>query len=86
MLKEYGYQESIINKIFKRITKNHTLSQSLQQTQTADIQSEKIRKNINCDVYSDSQIRSTFYAESTLGKLLYKPKDQVTTEDKKSIV
>ena len=32
-----------------------------------------------------SQIRSTFYAESTLGKLLCKPNDQVTTEDKKSI-
>ena len=50
MLKENGYQESIISKIFKRVTKNHTLSQSLQQTQTTDIQAEKIRKNINCDV------------------------------------
>ena len=53
MLKENGYQESIISKIFKRVTKNHTLSQSLQQTQTTDIQAEKVRKNINCDVYSD---------------------------------
>ena len=31
VLKENGYQESIISKIFKRITNNHRLSQSQQQ-------------------------------------------------------
>ena len=33
-----------------------------------------------------SKIRSTFYAESTLRKLLCKPKDRVATEDKDNIV
>ena len=40
---ENGNQESIINKIFKRITNNH----SLQQTQVADILEEEIRMSIN---------------------------------------
>ena len=38
VLKENGYQESIISKIFKRITNNHSLSQSQQKTQTRDYQ------------------------------------------------
>ena len=42
-LKEYGYQESTISKIFKRITNNHSLSQSQQQTQATDIQEEEGR-------------------------------------------
>ena len=33
MLKENGNQESIISKIFKKITNNYSLSQSQQQTQ-----------------------------------------------------
>ena len=37
VLKENGYQESIISKIFKRITNHHSLSQSQQQTQATDI-------------------------------------------------
>ena len=48
MLKENGYQESIISKIFKRITNNnHSLPQSQQLTQTTDIQDEEIRVSIN---------------------------------------
>ena len=31
-------------------------------------------------------MKSTFYAESTLRKLLCKPKDRVATEDKNNIV
>ena len=47
MLKENGYQESIISKIFKRITNNHSLLQSGQQMQATDIQNEKIKISIN---------------------------------------
>ena len=43
MLKENGYQESII----KRITNNHSLPQSQQLTEATDIQEEKIRMSIN---------------------------------------
>ena len=38
VLKENGYQESIINKIFKRITNNHSFPKSQQLMQTTDIQ------------------------------------------------
>ena len=38
VLKENGYQESFISKIFKKITNNHSLSQSQLQTQATDIQ------------------------------------------------
>ena len=37
VLKENGYQENIISKIFKRVTNNNSFSQSQQQTQTTDI-------------------------------------------------
>ena len=47
MLNENGYQESIINKIFWRITNNHNLPQSQQLTQATDIQKEDIRMSIN---------------------------------------
>ena len=97
MLKEHGYQESIISKIFKRITNNHSLPQSQQQTQTTDIQEEEIRMSINLpyvEVTSENlrrilrshKIGSTCYTESTLRKLLCKPKDRVATEDKSNIV
>ena len=36
MLKENGYQESVISKIFKRITNNLSFSQSQQQTWVTD--------------------------------------------------
>ena len=47
MLKENGYQESIISKIFKRITNNHSLPQSQQLMQATDIQDEEIKMSIN---------------------------------------
>ena len=47
MLKENGYQESIISKIFRRTTNIHSLPQSQQLTQATDIQEEEIKKSIN---------------------------------------
>ena len=47
MLKENRYQEGIVNKIFKRITNDHRLSQPQQQTQATDIHEEEIRMSIN---------------------------------------
>ena len=62
-LKENGFQESIISKIFKRIIYNYCLPQSQQLTQVTDIQEEEIRISIiyrtlkvlvkNYGVYSD---------------------------------
>ena len=66
MLKENGYQESVISKIFKNITNNRSLSQSQQQRQAADISKE--------------------VWDSTLPKLLCKPKDLVATKDQNDIV
>ena len=97
VLKENGYQESIISKIFKRITNNHSLPQLQQQTQATDIQEEEIKMSINLPyvegiseklrrILRSHKIRSTFYTENTLRKLLCKPKDQVATEDKSNIV
>ena len=97
VLKENGYQESIISKIFKRITNNHSLPQLQQQTQAADIQEEEIKMSINLPyvegtreklprILRSHKIRSTFYTENTLCKLLCKPKDRVATEDKNNIV
>ena len=37
VLKENGYQESIINKIFRRISNNHSFPQSKQLTQARNI-------------------------------------------------
>ena len=47
VLKENGYQESIISKSFKRITNNRSLPQSQQLTEAIDIQEEDIRVSIN---------------------------------------
>ena len=97
VLKENGYRESIINKIFRRITNNHSLHQSQQLTQATDIQEEKIRISINLPyiegtseklwcILRSHKIRLTFYTEITFRKLFCKPKDQVATEDKKDVV
>ena len=97
VLKENGYQESIISKVFKRITNNHCLPQSQQLTQVTDIQEEEIRMSINLPyvertseslwrILRSHKIRSNFNTESTLSKLLCKPKDRVTTEDKNNIL
>ena len=97
VLKENGYQESINSKIFKRITNNHSLPQSQQLTQATDNQEEEIRMSINLlyvegttenlrSILRSHKIRSTFYTEKALRKLLCKPKDRVATEDKNNIV
>ena len=75
VLKENGYQESIISKIFKRITNNHSLSQPQQQTQATDIQEEEIRMSINLQYVEgigkkqrrelkSHKIKSIFYTKS----------------------
>ena len=46
VLKENGYQEGIISKIFQRITNNQSLF-SAKQMQTTDIQEEELRISIN---------------------------------------
>ena len=96
MLKENEYQESIISKTFRRITINNSLSRSQQLNKALDIQKEEIRMSINllyvegtCEklrhILRSHKIRSTFYTEKTLHKLLYKPKDLVATENKNNI-
>ena len=86
VLKENGYRESIINKIFRRIANNRSLPQSRQLTQATDIQDEEIRMSINLPYIQGTseklrrklkshKIRSTLYTEMTLRKLLCKPKD-----------
>ena len=42
---------------------------------------EKLQRILRC-----RKIRSTFYTESTLRKLLFKPKDRVAAEDKNNTV
>ena len=73
------------------------MPQLQQQTQAADIQEEEIKMSINLPyvegtseklwhILRSHKIRSTFYTENTLRKLLCKPKDRVATEDKNKIV
>ena len=96
MLKENGYKESIIGKIFKRITNNHSLPQWKQLTQAINIQEEEIRMSINLPYIEGTieklwhkfrylKIRSAFYSENILCNLFCKPKDRVATEDKNNI-
>ena len=88
-------QGSIINKIFTRITNNHSLPQSQKQTQTTDIKEEETRMSINLRyiegtieklrrMLKSQKIKSTFYTESTLRKQLCKPKNWVAAADKKN--
>ena len=74
MLKENGYQESIISKILKRNTNNPSLCQSQQQTQAT--YEDEIKMSINLPhvegtserlrrVFISHKIRSSFYTEST---------------------
>ena len=67
MLKENGYQESIINKICKRITNNHSLPQANQVIKI--IQEEDTREKLR-SIVGSHKIRSTFYTEDTLRKIL----------------
>ena len=71
MVKENGYEEDINSKIFRRITKSHSLPQSQQQTQATDIQEEDIRMSITQveyaqHIYVSHKIRSLFYTENTV--------------------
>ena len=86
-----------INKAYRRITNNRSLPQLQQLTQLTDIQGEEVRTSINLPyvegtseklwcIFRSHKIRSTFYTEITLHKVLCKSKDRVATEDKKSIV
>ena len=88
VLKENGYRESIINKIFRRITNNHSLPQSQQLMQATDIQEKEIRISINLmyvegtseklrHILRSHKIRSTSYTEMTLHKHFCKQKDRV---------
>ena len=69
MLKENGYQESIIRKIFKRITNNDSLSQSQQQTKTRDIQGEEIRMSINVPHVQGTIEKTTAYSQISQSKI-----------------
>ena len=77
VLKETGHQESVVSKIFKRITNNRSLFQLQQQTQVINIQEEDIRISINLPygegtsgklwrILRSHKIRCTFYIECTL--------------------
>ena len=77
-LKENGYQESIISKIFRKTTSNYRMSINLPDVECT---SEKLRH-----ILRSQKVRSTFYTEKTLRKLLCKPKNQVAAEDKNNIV
>ena len=77
VLQENEYQESIIGKIFKRITNIHSLPQSQKETQATDIQKEEIRMSITLPwvegtseklqrLLKSRKRRSTFYIENTL--------------------
>ena len=74
--------------MFKRITNNYSSPQSQQQTQATNVQEEDIRMSINLlyvkgtneklrRILRSHNIKSTFYTENTLRKLLCKPKDRV---------
>ena len=76
-------EEGIFSNIFKRITNNHSLPQSQQLRQATDIQEKEIRMSINLPyvegtseklwcILRSHKIRSTFYTEKTLCKLLCK--------------
>ena len=97
LLKMNKYQESIISKVFKRITNSHSLPHPQQQTQATDTQEKEIRMSINLSyiggtseklrsILRSHKIRSIFYTETTLCKFLCKPKDRVATEDKNNTV
>ena len=78
--------KALLKKFFRRTTNNHSLPQSQQLTQATDIQEEEIRISINVPsvegtseklrrILRSHKIRSTFYTEMTLRKLLCKLKN-----------
>ena len=73
------------------------MPQSQQLMEATDIQEEELRISIHLPyvegpretlrrILRSYEVRSTFYTEMTLCKVLWKPKDWVTTEDKNIIV
>ena len=62
-LKENGYQESIISKIFRKITNNHGLLQSQKLTQVTDIQEKEIRMSINLPFVEGTNERLCVYSD-----------------------
>ena len=67
VLKENGYQESIISKIFMRITSNHSLPQS-QQTQATDILENDIKRSISLPYVegTSEELQRIYFALTTL--------------------
>ena len=65
VLKENGYQESITNKIFKRITNIFSLPQSQQQTQATDIQKEEVIMSINLPFVQGTSKKLYIYSDLT---------------------
>ena len=65
VLKENGYQEGIISKIFERIANNHSLFQLQQQTQARNIQEEEIRMSINLPYIEGTSERLQHILKST---------------------
>ena len=80
VLKENGYKESIISKIFKIITSNYSLSQSQQQNQ-AGIQEEEIRMSLNLPYIEGTGVKLRQILKS-MRNLLCKLKHRVATEDR----
>ena len=93
MLKENAYEEEISSKILKIITNDYSLSQSQQQTQTTDIQEEKIRTEYKLTVLGKSlqrilrsgKTRPTFYTASTFHNIFFKLKYRLASKDKNDI-
>ena len=96
VLQKNGYQEGITREIFKKITNNHCLFHSKQQAKSLDLPKAEIRMSVNLPYVEGAseklqrmlrshKIRSTFYNESILHKLLCKPKNRVATEGKNNI-
>ena len=86
VLKENGYQESIISKTCKRITNSHSLHQSHQQTRATDIQEKEMRTSIYLSYVEGTSeklwhILRSNKARYTLHKLFCKPKDAIAAED-----
>ena len=92
MLKEDGYQG-----VFERITNNHSLSQLQQQMQSKGIQEDEVEMSVHLPyvegtskklqhILRSHKIRSIFYTENILCKILCKPKDRVATEDINNVV
>ena len=63
VLKENGYQENIISKVFKKITSNHSLPQSQPLTQATDIQAEEIRMSMNLSYVEGSSKNYGVYSD-----------------------